>query len=85
MKKNAREKGRLKFNRIFTELKVGDKVAVIREPSVRTDFPERLQGNTGDIEGKRGKAYIVKIKDYNQEKTFIIKPVHLKKLKNGNK
>jgi len=40
-----------------------------------------MQGRTGVIEGKRGKCYIVKIKDYAQEKRFIIHPVHLKKLK----
>jgi len=80
-RKSIREKGKLKFSRIFQELKEGDKVAIVREPSLKRNFPERMEGKTGVIEGKRGKAYIVKLRDYNEEKKFIIKPIHLKKLK----
>jgi large subunit ribosomal protein L21e len=79
--KKKKSKGKEKITKIFRNLKEGDRVAVVIEPSEKTGFPEKLQGRTGIIEGKRGKAYIVKIKDYNREKRFIIKPVHLKKLK----
>jgi len=80
-KKNIREKGKMKLSRIFQELKEGDRVALVRELSVKASFPKRIEGKTGTVEGKRGKAYIVKIKDYNEEKRFIVKPVHLKKIK----
>jgi large subunit ribosomal protein L21e len=40
-----------------------------------------MEGKTGTVEGKRGQAYIVKAKDLKAMKTFIIKPIHLKKLK----
>ena len=79
--KNIREKGKMKFSRIFQNLKEGDKVALIRELSLKDSFPARMEGKTGFIEGRRGKAYIVKIRDYNEEKTFIVKPINLKKLK----
>ena len=81
MKKKTREKGKLKLSRYFQKLNEGDRVAVVREVSEKASFPERLQGRTGIIEGKRGKAYIVKIHDKNKLKGYIIKPIHLKKLK----
>ncbi len=69
-----------KVSKIFQELKKGDNVAVAVEPSEAFYSPKRMLGRTGVIEGKRGKAYIVKIRDFNKEKRFIIRPVHLRKL-----
>ncbi len=80
-RKKIREKGKLRLSRIFQKLEKGDKVAVVREISVKAGFPERLQGRSGVIEGRRGKAYIIKIIEGKQEKKFIIEPIHLKKLK----
>ena len=81
MKKKIREKGKIKLSRMFQKLKKGDNVCVKRELAVRANFPSRIQGKTGKVEDSRGKAYIVKIRDGNKVKTFIIKPVHLIKLK----
>ena len=41
----------------------------------------RMHGRTGIIEGMRGRSYIVKVMDHGMEKTFIIQPAHLKRLK----
>lgn len=78
--KKIREKGKISLSKYFQEFKKGDRVAVVRELSVRASFPERLQGRTGIVDGKRGRSYITKIKDQNKEKTFIIQPIHLKKI-----
>ncbi len=80
-RKKIRTRGKLQLSRYFQELKEGDRVSIIRESSVKSSFPKRLQGRTGLIVGKRGKAYIIKIKDQNKEKKFIIEPIHLRKLK----
>jgi len=80
IRKFQREKGKLKLGRFFQELEKGDKVSIVREHSIKSGFPKRMQGRTGTIEGRRGKAYIVKIKDYRQTKIFIIEPIHLKKI-----
>lgn len=80
-RKAVRTRGKLQLSRYFQELKKGDVISVIREPSVNFSFPERLQGRTGVVEGKRGQACIVKIKDQAMEKLFIIPPIHLKKIK----
>ena len=80
-KKPVREKGKIRLSKMFQKFKEGDRVAVVRELSVTCGFPKRFQGKTGEIEGMRGKCYIVKIRDIDREKRFIIHPVHLKKIK----
>ncbi|MFQ5531408.1 MAG: 50S ribosomal protein L21e [Candidatus Nanoarchaeia archaeon] len=80
-RKLVRTRGKLKLSKWFQELKEGDSVSVVREVSINSNFPKRLQGRTGKIEGKRGKTYIVKIKDQDKEKKFLIQPIHLKKIK----
>jgi ribosomal protein L21E len=57
-------------------------VAVKEERSISKTFPSRLQGRTGVIERKQGKAYAVRIRDQTMEKVFLIEAVHLKKIKN---
>ncbi len=79
--KNKSEKGSLKLSKIFQKLEKGDRVAVTIDLSGKINFPKTIQGRTGVIENKRGSAYEVKIKDFNKEKTYIVKPVHLKKIK----
>ncbi|MCP6719198.1 MAG: 50S ribosomal protein L21e [Patescibacteria group bacterium] len=84
-RKKIRTRGKLQLSRYFQELEKGDSVTVIRERSVNFNFPERIQGRTGSVEGKRGRVYIVKIKDQNKEKRFLIEPIHLKKIKQAVK
>lgn len=79
--RKKKHKGKNKMSKIFQKLEEGDRVAVNIEPSEDRGFQERIQGRTGRILVKRGKAYIVKIKDNNKDKYYIIKPVHLKKLR----
>ena len=71
-RKNVRSRGKLQFSRYFQKLKEGDIVGISKESSIRINFPKRLQGRSGIVEGKRGKAYIVKIKDQDKEKKFLI-------------
>ena len=81
MNKKIRTKGKLRLSRMFQQLKEGDRVAVVRELAEKAGFPKSLQGKSGMIEGKKGRAYIVKIRQGRMEKRFIIRPIHLKKLK----
>jgi ribosomal protein L21E len=80
-RKHSRERGKVKFSRCFQDLKTGDRVSIVREHSFNPSFPKRIQGLTGVIAGKRGKDYLVKAFDFNEEKTYIINPAHLKKIK----
>jgi len=80
-RKNVRTRGKLPLSKYFQDFKVGESVAVIRERAVASSFPVRLQGRTGVVEDKRGKAYIIKIKDQDKEKKFLIEPKQKKKIK----
>lgn len=78
--KNEREKGKIRLSRMFQKFEIGDRVAIVRELSEKAGFPKRIQGRTGVVEGVRGRAYVLKVKEFNAEKTYIIKPIHLKKI-----
>jgi ribosomal protein L21E len=80
-RKSQREKGKIRFSQCFQKLKEGDKVAIVREHSFNPIFPKRIQGLNAVVVGKRGKYYVIKGKDGDEEKTYIISPAHLKKIK----
>ncbi len=80
-RKPIRTRGKLQLSKYFQKLKEGDYVAISREKAVASSFPHRIQGNTGVVEGKRGKAYIIKVREGNKDKTRLIEPIHLKKIK----
>jgi ribosomal protein L21E len=80
-KKIQRERGKIKLSRYFQKFKKGDRVAVVKELALQPRFPKQIQGRSGVIESERGSAYVVKIKDLNKEKNYIIHPVHLRRLK----
>jgi len=80
-RKPVRTRGKLQLSRYFQELKTGDFVAISREPAVQSSFPERLQGITGVVKERKGKVYVVTIKDGNKSKEILIEPIHLKKIK----
>ena len=84
-RKKVRTRGKLQLSRYFQDLKTGDSVSIVREPAVQSSFPTRIQGRTGLIEDKKGKTYVIKIKDQNKEKRFLIEPIHLKKIKQNKK
>ncbi|MFH1310953.1 MAG: 50S ribosomal protein L21e [Nanoarchaeota archaeon] len=83
-RKKMRTRGKIQLSRYFQEINKGDIVAVVKEPAIPSNFPKRMQGRTGIVENKRGRAFIVKIMDQNKEKKFIIEPVHLKKIKTAD-
>ncbi|MEM3074377.1 MAG: 50S ribosomal protein L21e [Candidatus Pacearchaeota archaeon] len=83
--KSIRERGKIKFSEYFKLLKEGDKVAVVKEKSSIASFPKRIHGRTGTIVGKRGRSYLINLKELNKDKIFIIQPIHLKKIKSRDK
>lgn len=84
-RKKIRTRGKFSFSNYFRKFSDGDIVAVVQERSIRHNFPTRLQGRTGVVLGKRGRAYTVEIKDQAKPKQFLIEPVHLKKIKQVSK
>jgi len=68
------------INKFLKKFKEGEKVTIYQEPSSHKGMPFiRYKGRTGVITGKRGKSYLVEIKDGKKTKTLISKPEHLRK------
>ena len=59
------------------EYNLGDMVHIDFASMVGMPHP-KFQGLTGEIIGKRGHAYMVRIRDMNKFKTILLKPQHLK-------
>jgi len=79
-RKSVRTRGKVPLSKYFQEFKEGDTISVVKERAVHSSFPARLQGRTGTVKGKRGKTFVVCVKDQEKEKTFLIHAIHLKKI-----
>jgi large subunit ribosomal protein L21e len=80
-RKKFRKTERANINKFLKKFKIGDKVAINIESSSSAGMPfRRFQGLAGEVVEKRGKAYIVKIKDGGKFKKIIANPEHLKQL-----
>ncbi len=79
LRKKPRERGLSPLSPLMYEYKKGDKVHIVIDPSVHTGMPHpRFHGRTGEIVGKQGRAYIVKVRDGGKEKKLIVAPEHLR-------
>jgi len=81
MSKKIRTRGKVQFSKYFQKFEDGDRVSVVKEQSIPSNFPERIQGRVGEISGKRGRSYFVRIREKTMEKNFLIEPIHLRKIK----
>ena len=72
MKTKLKYKTRVSFSKHFQKFQNGEIVAVIKKPSVTASFPGRLHGQTGVIDGKVGKAYVVRINGVKNVKALNI-------------
>jgi len=84
-RKRTREKfrrsRRTPINEFLKQFKKGDKVVIdVNSSSVKGMPFRRFQGLCGKIVKRRGRAYLVEIKDGNKFKTIIANPEHLKKI-----
>ncbi|UZE93683.1 MAG: 50S ribosomal protein L21e [Candidatus Pacearchaeota archaeon] len=80
-RKRIREKGKIRLSKAFQEFRGGDRVCLVHDLSQKNGFPKQFHGLTGVIEGKRGRAYIVRFKNGKVYKKLVIRPIHLKKLR----
>jgi len=85
LRRNARSRLKRGLRQKFTsgkfmqEFKAGDKVIIKIEPSSQASIPHlRTKGKIGDVIGKRGKSYAVKIRLGGSTREVITKPEHLK-------
>ncbi|WXG42999.1 MAG: 50S ribosomal protein L21e [Promethearchaeati archaeon SRVP18_Atabeyarchaeia-1] len=78
LRKHIRSKGMIPLGRMLREYSPGEKVNIIIDSSIAKGQPhKRFHGKVGEITEKRGRAYVVLVKDGNLEKQVIARPEHL--------
>ncbi len=76
-----KRRGRTTVNTMLAELDKGQTVQVNINSRIHAGLPfRRFQGKTGMVKGKRGRSYIVDLKDGNKAKQLVVHPAQLKKL-----
>ena len=74
-----RDRGSSPPQRAIQDYDDGQKVHLKTDPSVpKGRFHPRFDGHTGEVVGKQGKAFKVKINDRGKEKTLIVTAAHLR-------
>jgi large subunit ribosomal protein L21e len=72
-------KKRVSVNKRLQEFPVGSMVHIKIDSSIHSGMPHmRYQGKTGEVTGRRGLAYIIKIKLGNKTNELIVNSAHLK-------
>jgi len=79
MTKRVRDRGKIPLSRLLTKYNEGDKVIIRIDSGVHKGMPhKRFQGQVGEVVAKRGKAYVLHIKQTTTYKTIIALPEHLR-------
>lgn len=78
LKKRVRERG-ISLSKFLQDFEIGQKVVIDIEPASQKGMPHpRYQGRSGVVIGRRGRAFLVQIRDGSKFKTLISRPEHLK-------
>jgi len=79
LKKALRERGISPVTSVIQQFAIGEKVHIVCNPSVQKGMPHRrLHGKTGTVLEKRGRAWVLEIRDGNADKVVIARSQHLK-------
>ncbi|MCD6383214.1 MAG: 50S ribosomal protein L21e [Thermoplasmata archaeon] len=85
LRKSPRQRGMPPITTFLKTFEVGEKAAIVLEPSSQKGMPHpRYHGMIGEVVGRRGNAYLVKVRvGRTKFKILIARPEHLKKVKNS--
>ncbi|MHC1604773.1 MAG: 50S ribosomal protein L21e [Candidatus Methanofastidiosia archaeon] len=79
LSKRKRDRGLLPITRSLATFEIGQKVHIILEPSVHKGMPHpRFHGKTGTVVEKRGRSYLLEVREGNATKSIISRPEHLR-------
>ena len=80
MQKRARDRGLSPITHAFQKFEVGDKANIVIDPAMHKGQPyKRFHGQTGEVIGRRGAAYLLAVREKGKMKTTIARPEHLVK------
>jgi large subunit ribosomal protein L21e len=78
-RKKLRKSTKITVNQYFKDFIDGQRVVIDIESASSESMPcRRFQGLTGEVIGRRGRAYIIKLKDCNKIKKVITPSEHLR-------
>ena len=81
-KKEPRERGKIRLNKLLYEYEPGNQVVVMIDSSVQKGMPHRrYHGKVGTIIEKRGRSYIISVTQGNALREILIRPEHLEPFK----
>lgn len=80
LKKGVRERGAVPpLSLLMIDYKPGDRVNIVINSAVHKGMPHRrYHGKTGEVLGKRGKSYVVRVFLGDKEKVLFVRPEHLR-------
>lgn len=82
LKKNPRERGKVKISKLLHEYQPGNNIVVKIDPSVQKGMPHRrFHGQIGTIVEKRGRSYVVSVNQGDATKEIVVRPEHLEPCK----
>jgi large subunit ribosomal protein L21e len=77
---DPRDRGTSPPQRAIEDFDEGERVHLRLDPSVPNGrFHPRFNGHTGEVLGRQGRAYRVRINDGGKDKTLIAIPAHLRR------
>ncbi|NIP67598.1 50S ribosomal protein L21e [Candidatus Bathyarchaeota archaeon] len=84
LRRKPRERGKTGLSQILHEYELGEKIVIKIDPSVHKGMPHRrYHGRVGIITEKRGRAYVLELREGNVTKKIIARPEHLKPMAKG--
>jgi large subunit ribosomal protein L21e len=79
LKKSIRERGISPVSRSIQEFEIGQRVHIIIDPSIHHGMPNpKFHGLTATVTGRRGRGYLLEVRDGDAMKKVIAFPEHLK-------
>ncbi len=76
LKKHSRDKETVTSH--LKEFEVGEKVNIKIDSAIHRGIPDpKYHGMSGEVIGKRGKSFIVEVKDQKKKKKLTVYPAHL--------
>ena len=79
LSKTVRTRGISPVIKAIQEFESGSMVHVLIDPSKHKGMPHpKFHGRTGEVVGKRGRAFVLRVTDGDATKTVIVLPEHLR-------
>jgi len=79
LSKSVRARGISPVSRAIQDFDDGEMVHIVLDPSIHKGMPNpKFHGKTGKVVGRRGRAFMLEVKDGRAIKTVIALPEHLK-------